>query len=1539
MDNFQHQATCTYSRKMMRIVQALVLCFFTVFSNGILTNAQCPSTAPFTDSFDGVTTPALPSCWSEIDISGNDLLTADQTNNNVTQAFTPPSSPNVVEFNNGDITSGDTAMLISPSFTDLSNGTNRIRFEAFLECGSDEELLIGVMSDSSNSSTYEPYDTIKNSEMSTTTFKEFIVNLDDLNIINSNDQHVALMHGDGACEILVDDFNYESIPSCQRPVKLTVDNTFGDSAQLSWTSGNSSNNQWIVEYGKSGFSYGSGNTKLVSDTFTTLTGLANLTSYDFYVKEICSATDTSLEKGPASFSTQCGSYTFPYSQTFDGGSTPSCWSTYGDETWEFSTGANYGASSAGDHTGNGGNYAWVDGSSNSGGDTAVLESAKIESSSASNNAGIEFYIFSNNTDNPGDNNTLRVDFYDGSTWHDSVVVHRSDDPSWLQKTIDFSNYSVSGAVKVRFVVRATASTAYYNDILIDDFRVLENQDVQMQSLQLEDACDLSANETLTGVIENAGIDTINTGTSIGVGYQVDNKSVISETLSTSSQFKPGDTIHYNFNAKMDLSTDGKSYAIQAWTDWSNDNFQSNDSVKGTQTNIKTPASPTVIGDTVCSGNSATLISKTPDSLAQEWYDSAVGGSQLSTADTFTTANINKPDTFYAAASKVTPQLKITEVNMGTTDSVEIQNISNSSIDANGWTVAIGDDDNVINDVLNPTWSLGNIPAKGIQTRNDNNWGSNISWVRGDNGWVIIIDDQGEIVDFVAWGWSASEINSMNVTINGFNVTIGDEWDGAGATSCSSDNLLRVGNKDNNSSADFTCGSRSASKQNPNLNLSNWQPESAGCISNRVPVYVSVGSASTMTLETGSPFKGKDSGGTKNSRDIGCVGDTLTYEVLPPQGYSNSDYGQKWSVKSQSFSLNSLNSDDTTFIQPSNNQNGQFRIVIDSAMSGKQFNLTVTLTSAGCNQVGQRFIKASPYLNTDFNVTSACEGDSVRLMDNSQFNGANSNLSYQWNLSDGSQYAKQNVNHLFPDSGQYSATLTVQGQLGCGESLTKNVDVYHRPVADFLSDSVCQGQSLSFNNQTSGNTNNYEWDFGDTDTSGRANPTHLYDTSGQFMVQLIATAPKGCSDTVQKSIEVQPSPSGDFTFSNSCSNLDVEFIDQSSFAGMDKNLTYNWDFGDGNTAMGDNPIHNYSNAMKFTVELTVKDTSTQCFDTISRNVNVEAQPSVDFNANEACFGDSTSFQYTGDPGASNIDWSYGNNQSIGSTQNTKYFFSEVGDYQVTLSGSFNNGACTSDTTKTVTVNPKPEAGFTKEGTCVGESIDFTDTTNFQGSQNNLQRKWYFGNGDSSTGQNPSKTYSSSGQFSVTLVVSSGQGCKDTAAKSVTIAAKPTSDFTVQDRGSGVYAFSPQDSSYQSYEWDFGDGNTETGQNVTHEYQSNGNFTVNLKVESSNGCTSQSSNDVTIELSGIAKDKTGRSFEVYPNPFDGSTRINYTLQKPGKVQFLIHNAKGKKVMEHSIRHSKEGDYSLPFEPANNSGGVYFIQMIREGDVQTKRVVNLK
>jgi len=268
-------------------------------------------------------------------------------------------------------------------------------------------------------------------------------------------------------------FTY-AVPACPAPTAQTVTNITTTGADLGWT--DASGSHWDIYVVPTGDPAPTQTTTPTADDVTdnpyTWTGGAAATTYDWYVRSDCDQdnTGTSVWVGPSTFTTACNTFLAPFSENFASSSTPTCWDNSGTESWLFSTGAGYGASSAGDHTTGGGtNYAWIDGSGGVGVNALITPFVDV---SGLTTPSIEFYYFSNNTDNPGDNNTLTVDFWDGATW-DTLLTYTGDSPNWIQGLYDISAYTITGDIQVRFSVTGTAGTTYYNDILIDDVKVRE----------------------------------------------------------------------------------------------------------------------------------------------------------------------------------------------------------------------------------------------------------------------------------------------------------------------------------------------------------------------------------------------------------------------------------------------------------------------------------------------------------------------------------------------------------------------------------------------------------------------------------------------------------------------------------------------------------------------------------------------------------------------------------------------------------------------------------------------------------------------------------------------------------------------------------------------------------------------------------------------------------------------------------------------------------------------------------------------------------
>ncbi|WP_107040179.1 T9SS type A sorting domain-containing protein [Brumimicrobium mesophilum] len=171
---------------------------------------------------------------------------------------------------------------------------------------------------------------------------------------------------------------------------------------------------------------------------------------------------------------QCTTEIAPYSEDFSGGALPACWenlssgtTTAANNFWKFTGAPGYGATANGRPTGT---YAWADGSTPNP-DSINLITPLIDLSPLTTPS-VGFSWFSNNNVIPGDNNPMRVDVFDGTTWT-TIATFEGDDPAWQEEILDLSAYA-GLTVKIRFSVdQSIAGTAFNNDILLDDVMVME----------------------------------------------------------------------------------------------------------------------------------------------------------------------------------------------------------------------------------------------------------------------------------------------------------------------------------------------------------------------------------------------------------------------------------------------------------------------------------------------------------------------------------------------------------------------------------------------------------------------------------------------------------------------------------------------------------------------------------------------------------------------------------------------------------------------------------------------------------------------------------------------------------------------------------------------------------------------------------------------------------------------------------------------------------------------------------------------------------
>lgn len=458
----------------------------------------------------------------------------------------------------------------------------------------------------------------------------------------------------------------------------------------------------------------------------------------------------------------------------------------------------------------------------------------------------------------------------------------------------------------------------------------------------------------------------------------------------------------------------------------------------------------------------------------------------------------------------------------------------------------------------------------------------------------------------------------------------------------------------------------------------------------------------------------------------------------------------------------------------------------------------------------------------------------------------------WDFGDGIGTSNlQNPTYTYPNEGDYTISLTVTHETGCQDIITDAVSYYIPEVAFSISPDC---EVFTFSDLTtlvSGSITNWAWDFGDgLGTSILQNPSYTYLNPGEYTVSLTVTTSIGCQVSADSIISFY-NPTAGFTYDNICG--DFEFQNESIVA--DGELTYFWDFDDGNTSTDENPVHSYINGGDYEVSLTVTHES-GCTDTYMEMVSFYF-PIAQFSNDVACVGIETCFY---DESIANSDsistwiWNFGNGNSS-SSQNPCIVYTSPGQYIVTLVVVNSDGCFSELATVTLNIDYPPEAEFLADAACFKDTtyfINITDTHDIE------IASWQWDFGDPASGFNntsdlfePLHLFTAEGPFDVTLEVENINGCISSFAETILIDSLPEAEFTLPDTVAVGVEFTITDLSVAygspilTKFWNFGDGQTSINPNpVIHTYENPGTYEICLYITNYSGCSDSICYNITI-----------------------------------------------------------------------------------------------
>ncbi|MFH1943478.1 MAG: PKD domain-containing protein [bacterium] len=473
------------------------------------------------------------------------------------------------------------------------------------------------------------------------------------------------------------------------------------------------------------------------------------------------------------------------------------------------------------------------------------------------------------------------------------------------------------------------------------------------------------------------------------------------------------------------------------------------------------------------------------------------------------------------------------------------------------------------------------------------------------------------------------------------------------------------------------------------------------------------------------------------------------------------------------------------------------------------------------------------------------------------------LAFFWDFGDGQTGEGVRIAHTFDERGHYRAELIVSdasGQVGNSALTDFAVIVNDPPKAEAGLDLTgSPGQTLQFDGSGStdsdGEIKRYAWNFGDGTSGAGVIVSHAFQKSGVYTVALRveddSDSPRNFNEDGMK-VWINAPPIVEIGEDRISSEGESVTFDGGRSYDSDGNIVdYLWDFGDGTAGRGRIVEHTYDKPGKYGVTLTIQDNTDVENNSASDQltVTVNDRPSANAgNDRRAAVGEVVQFDGSGstdrDGVITDYRWQFGDGATAGGMK-VSHAYDRPGEYIVTLTVQDNSTSVSDKDSDelTVIVNHPPVAEAGEDMVVTSSDVRF-DGMNSKDEDGTIVRYlWDFGDGAQSSDASPIHVYGNPGTYLVKLTVTDDSGtstCQTSNDLTVIVNQAPVADAGVDRVGAlgQVLTFNgslslDSDGQVSDYVWDFGDGETASGVEVTHAYESPGTYTVRLTVRDNTG----------------------------------------------------------------------------------------------------------
>ena len=438
-------------------------------------------------------------------------------------------------------------------------------------------------------------------------------------------------------------------------------------------------------------------------------------------------------------------------------------------------------------------------------------------------------------------------------------------------------------------------------------------------------------------------------------------------------------------------------------------------------------------------------------------------------------------------------------------------------------------------------------------------------------------------------------------------------------------------------------------------------------------------------------------------------------------------------------------------------------------------LIVSSSLTNCYDTSSQNIVVAPMPQVDFTINndSQCYFNHAFVFNNTSLVKFG-NLSFKWLFEDGTNQTSTDAAKKYSQENYSKVKLIAESNYNCIDSTQKITGFYATPRADFnINDNVqCVNNNLfNFSNtsQLSRGTFTQKWSISDGSISNNLNFNNkIFKVNDTQSIQLVVITNKGCTDTILKKVYVEK----DENFSiNNLSDLE-QCLRQNRFGfSFSKNLAkiniqqLKWNMGDAMEYNAPSVQHSYNNDSQFLVQLII-NTDNNCKDTSSVLVTTHVHPNSDFTTDAVCFPEPNEFANLSNIKKGTIvknEWTMEDQTNYTSFE-PSHRFKSAGIYNVKLISTSDFGCTdTLSKTKVALVKEKPLASFnfSQLKTIVADETRLQMQN--QSSLNSNSFIWQFYSQGINTDKNPIVSFQDTGNFPITLVAFTKEGCSDTLTR--------------------------------------------------------------------------------------------------------------------------------------------------------------------------------